>query len=588
MANSDFYFFQNCRGLNYYPIREDLYLSSMVQTFPYGAYQGVWGGYTNWKWFDYQSVDRQLSWLKRIGINCLRLHLSYYAWMNEVTGAGLPFLAHLQQFASLCNKYNIFACYTLWDGFNPQNQSSNATTFPQLNTDYTTTAWTEPGYYQVSDKPAADAFYAISGPAYISAVVSAVSGFQSTLLYDVMNEPDFQNADDPYPPYLSSVSGMAVSSAEWIKQINPLCHAGAIPRQYTMVGTARIYPTTWVENSTQNLSHSIADSSAIDVVSIHPYTILPVTKAHWMAVSLSAAQDLGKPFFMTEGGSPGNYDMFYDEVKASSPFSSIGMVLWNATVGEPLSRDAFKYTNGLFHGDGTCRLLEEVSGLADWARRSGEYLPWQIDTNFQVKEASEDSFGLDKGYSNYLSSLSFSLSVANVTGVQTKAVNYSPLVNIVGADTEYWFETGEDLLDQRTLLTYYNTIQSLPSLSSVAETSKNVAIREYYLRRKRINTFYSDFTFIMDITTGLSGTPIQRNYITATTQMQIYDAFLNNKVGGSPGHLSDYGHDPTPSEWEALDQAQKILAEKLLLGLDELEDNHLGVESPGLYTFPII
>lgn len=587
MANSDFYFFQNCRGLNYYPIRDDLYKSSMLETFPYGAYQGVWGGYTNWKWFDYETVDQQLSWMKRIGINCVRLHTSFYAWLNEKQGQGLPFFDNLQSFASLCNKYNIFVLYTLWDGFNPIEQSSNATGFPKYDTDYTTTAWTEPGYYQVSSPTAAENFYIASGQEYVRTVVSAVSGFQSTLAYDVMNEPDFQTLDQTHPPYLSAVSAMAVSSAELIKEINPLCRVGAIPRQYTMLGNAQIHPNHWIQYSTRNKSHAIQDSSAIDVLSIHPYTVLRMTKAHWMTLAVSGASDLGKVFFMTEGGSPGNYDLFSDEVKGTSPFRHIGQVLWNAIVGEPLSRDAFKYTNGLFHSDGTCRLISEVSALASWAMSSGEYLPWQLNPNFEVKTQSTYQ-GVDGGYSNYLPSLGFSFTEANVTGTQNTALNYAPIVGVDGCGPSFWFEEGMDLIGEEGLLAYMNTFQSLTNLSAIAASSTNEAIKEYYVRRKRINTVFSDMTFLMDITIGLSGTPAQRNLILADTQLSIWDAYNNNITGGSPGTLAGYAHNPSLSEWNDLDVGLKNWAEQLMTAVNYIEETYADPNSEWGYTFPVI
>lgn len=90
------------RGTNYMPATT-MILSRSLGWLDHSTYP--------WGFFSLSQVEDEIRAISANGLNCIRLHGSFYAWVIHRA----KYLATLRSIASLCSKYNIRITYQIWE-----------------------------------------------------------------------------------------------------------------------------------------------------------------------------------------------------------------------------------------------------------------------------------------------------------------------------------------------------------------------------------------------------------------------------------------------------------------------------------------
>lgn len=319
---------------------------------------------SQWRFYDGPQAGIELGYLSSIGANAVRVWLSYAVW--EVEGA--TFVEKLEDFLGRAADHGLAVVLVVWDAI---GQLPSATPYDDL------TAWVaNPGPPKVADP----AFLPLADD-YVAAVVGAALATQAEVVWDVMNEPDFQP--------LAWLEHHLVL----LQDLDP-----AHPRTASYFFAAS----------------AAATADHVDVIAYHPYGMFrrnveaPTAEAR----AISAAHG-GKPILATELGFPGGGGQRYEDVLAFITAESVGFFLFQAMIGDnPFF--PWKGGTGLFFKDGTIRDLEAVRAFQSVAKAQGVppehfpllndgtgplWIPYQpMPEGFGTPEATELLLGWEAHY----------------------------------------------------------------------------------------------------------------------------------------------------------------------------------------------
>src|SRR5262245_47867426 len=128
-----------------------------------------------WRFYDGPQAGIELGYIASIGGNAVRVWLSYAVWAVE----GQGFVDKLEDFLGRAAGHGLAVVLVVWDSI---GETPSATPYDDL------VHWTaNPGPAKVADPaflPQADAF--------VEAVVAAALATPAEVVWDAMNEPDFQ------------------------------------------------------------------------------------------------------------------------------------------------------------------------------------------------------------------------------------------------------------------------------------------------------------------------------------------------------------------------------------------------------------
>lgn len=353
----------------------------------------------------------------------------------------------------------------------------------------------------------------VSGDAYLEDVYRTVSGYQSTHLFDILNEgPNCINENsDPFKFNLSAIDKMrSILDSNGKKHL--LTEGFAAIDAVSGPSPINYYFSSTISKLTPKL----------DVISIHPYGDIPYFMK-WMSVNDGLAQlavSSGKPIVGNEGGFGGRLQHINGEVSGFGKLN-FGFSLFDAMVDRPLGGEPFLANDGLFFADGQTRDLKAVKQLQDLAISHGWLKSGQLNKNIKEKVGSLNN-GLDGGYSrdfvyNYnSSSLNESdhyvlhkhpLGITTIRGynnsiLQQKIYNGNPM--FVSGATNYTpfpgsiyslYDNNVSIVNEKKHFDYYlNEVllnwSSLPPLSGFGANDVSSRNQAYVDRLFILNTIY--------------------------------------------------------------------------------------------------
>jgi len=260
---------------------------------------------------DSARLVRELGYAKRLNLNSTRIWLSYQAYQRDPQG----YIDRLRTYIRISNRLGFSTMPILWNGnsLNPET----------LNSDFRAT-----------------------GDAYVKAIVDAIKDEPGLLMWDIMNEPlwnDYVNEapDDVKEQHRTEITDFVRYYLTYVKQLDP------------------VNATTVGHVVAQN-AHRTAD--LVDVISFHDYTGLRSTieEAYGVAEELGTKYD--KPIMNTETGCIARANP-YDVVLQIAEEHKTGWYVFNLIVS-----GYWGEIHGIFYPDGTIRDPAIVAAIMGFYR----------------------------------------------------------------------------------------------------------------------------------------------------------------------------------------------------------------------------
>ncbi len=292
-ADSPFGDFSWMHGANYTPS----YAATDVQT---------------WLQYDHQTVDRELGYAERIGLNCVRVFLQSLVWEHDRE----LFLKNFEDFVSTADAHGLKVMPIIFDscfGVSPSLESS--------------LMWVaNPGPDRMSERDYDEL------DVYVKDLVSRYAGDERIALWDVMNEPA-----------VTVLSQTEEGKAQVWAFVSHYCKL-----------VKKLDPTHAVTVGVSSADNSnVVD--VVDVLSCHSYAPSEKELREKFSMTKKQAADAGKPWIVSECCAPG-WGSPYEMVLPVLREFAVGHTVWEVVIG----RNQFAPISGLFYPDGTVRRLTSI------------------------------------------------------------------------------------------------------------------------------------------------------------------------------------------------------------------------------------
>lgn len=370
--------YRNLRGFNYLATYRTLNVSGA--SYNGLAWEGVASSTAMWEYYDTsiggtaELVDEQLGWLKAIGVNTVRVFLSYPCWLEHETPNGNVFIDRFEHFLKLCELNGIYCIPVIWD-----NTLAGATNPPDLEDYFSSTnfhAWhSNPGIDTINDVVAAPNIKQTGPGKYLKAISEAAYGEPAFLMWDLVNE----------------FAGVSPADMEvFVKKTLDVLES-LHPEQDTMLGL--IFSQASLPYSYYLPLNELATEGRIDVHAVHNYAASrdALRSFVWDATHIlidpadpSQGTHVPKHVIATENGSPGDSYHYADGLRHALNVRrdelgpgelGLGTLSFSSNVGWNEGRYPFMTAGGLFYPDGTVRDLATVAAFMNTAIAQGHTPP---------------------------------------------------------------------------------------------------------------------------------------------------------------------------------------------------------------------
>ncbi len=354
--------YRRARGFNYlaiYPSRNKLGATIRAGL----PWRGVASSTAMWEEYDPDGqtafeVHEQLRLMKTIGVNIIRVFMSYPCWhyyhQRSAIGPN-QYNVRFADFLSRCEQNGIYCIPVLWD-----NTGAGAGNPPRIGlrnyySERHFHAWhSNPGItYMEKALLRTGSFVGTPAETYITDLVNAANGSPAIAMWEIINEP-FQ--------FTEPLLGQVIQST--VQVLDPLTSAPIL------------LGLPWQNHA----YHQYARMSEVDVLAIHHYAhtstmaalhsqVHNATHIRLDPTQTSATPVLHKPLILGEAGSPGFGHSYADAIDQAirvprldlgASEAGIGFMSFSSNVGWQRGNYPFKAQGGVFYGDGTVRNLDDV------------------------------------------------------------------------------------------------------------------------------------------------------------------------------------------------------------------------------------
>jgi hypothetical protein len=134
--------------------------------------------------FDLPTIDRELGWAQRLGMNTMRVFLHNLLWQQDSAG----FLRRMDQFLEVADKHHIRIMFVLLDSVWDPNPKLGKQRDPKPHMH--NSGWVQaPGAEILKD----ESLWNLELKPYVIGVISHFHDDRRVLIWDLMNEPDNEN-----------------------------------------------------------------------------------------------------------------------------------------------------------------------------------------------------------------------------------------------------------------------------------------------------------------------------------------------------------------------------------------------------------
>ncbi|MBE7021951.1 MAG: hypothetical protein E7414_01880 [Ruminococcaceae bacterium] len=287
-----------------------------------------------WRDYDPQIVSRELGYAKNLGLNCVRVFLSYVVFEYDPEG----FFKHVDHLVQTAKANDLGVMLVLFDGCFNRNE-------PTI--EWNKNEWIpNPGCMNLEEH------FWEKGNQYCQRLIERFGKEPSVLFWDVMNEPECtsflsEETGDSYEKNLTITYRFVRHYAELLSNANLF---GAIT-----VGSD-------CTRSNENLV-KFDVLKYLDVISFHDYSHNTATIQKNYNITLELGKKHGKPVIISETGCPprGNpYDLAIEIANKNN----MGYFLWELMIGKSFWNDR----HGIVYPDGTIRDTALVAALFGYFR----------------------------------------------------------------------------------------------------------------------------------------------------------------------------------------------------------------------------
>lgn len=376
------HYFINCRGADFLPSYESVWDKSggvpIVNKLFNGQTQSmnsdtlIFNGSTRtatWLHFNKWDIQNQVKLLRGAGINLLRVHLDLYAWAG--LGATL-FTSRAKALARIAQDNKMYVQWVLFesDTYNDvsgkdalgrlhHNGGYDPSTLEQALTNGLYQNQRCPTVYASSFMTRHPSSMVLSGNAFLSSVINALSPYRSTLSWEVMSNVDFNTSKNPADV---SAYSFLTSAIQKTRQLIPSNQKITTSFKYvTGDNTSPFY------NSTQ---HSIY--SSLDYICYNGANVGFIDRLVNYVDALSAAVNASTPLVVVNATLASHLSHLHTEVSAFSSLQ-IGFIT-DGIIDRNLGAKPFNNDRGIFFGNGAVRDIRYPESLknrtlADWAKQ---------------------------------------------------------------------------------------------------------------------------------------------------------------------------------------------------------------------------
>ena len=301
-------------------------------------------------------IDKELGWAENIGMNTMRVFLHDLAYRSDPAG----FKKRLDQFLGICAKHKIRPILVLFDScWDPQPKTGKQKD-PVLGVH--NSGWVQsPGAEILADK---SKWNTLLKP-YVNDVVSTLKNDKRVLAWDVVNEPDNDNASsygrNNMKIELENKAEMGVLLVKeafgWVREVNP-----------TQPVTAAPWLGDWSSiDKMSDMNRFLFENS--DIITFHNYD-----KAEEFEKRVKFLQTFKRPIICTEYMSRGSGSTFETVTPIAKKYK-VGAIGWGLVSGKtqtiyawntwqkPGSGEPELWFHDVFRADGTPYKAEEIKIL---------------------------------------------------------------------------------------------------------------------------------------------------------------------------------------------------------------------------------
>ncbi len=338
--------FSNGRGFNFIPdFMERLPGGKRPITSDPISYSATNNTVVFWRYYDPISIEEQVAALRNMGVNNLRIWFNYYAWKYHDDIGSTYFLDSLRHLTTTLDKYGMYCIWVFFDGLAADDKF-----IPTPGAEYDDRAnWK---HFPAATLGTNASFYANSALPYISSLITEVSGHQSTMGYEVMNEAHFGNITSGTMISCLSAIRTLDSTPSSLRRVSP-GYALMVPWHDTGSGGQALLATQqWA-----------AASAYSNLISVHPYAPYSVVRSLMVDLALSAAYDLDASVYITEGAQSLGFNPFVEFFEWCQA-SGLG---WNVFQAMSPNASGTTYAGyvGIMHPDTEIRMSATYNYIKD-------------------------------------------------------------------------------------------------------------------------------------------------------------------------------------------------------------------------------
>lgn len=336
----------------------------------------------NWIHFDSEDIRKQITYLRSIGVNLIRVYSDPYCWAAQGSG----YLDKIDLIASICEEKKIYTQWVLFDGYTHDDVSGNGfeyggydpSTIPQAIS-WGLKRWQRcPTIYQHSLMTRHPSSMVTSGNNYFNDMVGTLSSYTSTKVWEVMSDVNILSNETSGYNFLTSAINKLRSI---IPASQKITFSVKNLNNFSSTISPGVYPDIYVSAISKTLAPLVDHVCYIDNGSTY------LGKAWKYLNALEFSLGTGKPIMVIDSFDK-NLDSTSDNISYWSALD-IGFITEGMIDRNFGSKPANNY-KGIFFDDGQVRNLADASTIISKTLSDGHLKKSVLNLDVQQKSSYDD------------------------------------------------------------------------------------------------------------------------------------------------------------------------------------------------------
>lgn len=368
----DMSYFVNCRGADFIPSYQSVWDKSAGIPTMYYPFVGAPSTYNSdvmyfagttrtslWTHFDRNDVQNQIATLKNCGFNLLRVPLDFYCW----SALGTKFIQNAQYLASVANDYRMYIQWVLFEcdtqddvsGTDILNRNhaiggKDPETLPQAISKGLHYWQRCPTVFKSELMTRHPSSLVSVGDSYLTNIIYSLSGYRSTLHWEVMANVYFNSTENP-----ADISGynFLTSAVNKVKSLKPSSQKVTASYKHLITDP----------NSPYYSLNLLKTLSSLDFVCYRASHISEVDRNITYANALSSMVYSKKPILAIDIGSPSHFNFLRNELDDFYKFR-LGWIT-DGIIDHNFSVKPNNNSKGVAYSDGMIRSTPDVFAIVD-------------------------------------------------------------------------------------------------------------------------------------------------------------------------------------------------------------------------------